>query len=281
VVLPLHDDNPVRRPPVITWLIIGLCLVAYFLWQPTPFETDGTVDTEDDVTTDTEFNYEWAAVPCEILEGRPLDFAELEATFRSQAANPRVCGIDDGQSAEWFPDKNVYLAMVTSMFLHGGLLHIGFNLLFLWVFGNNVEDAFGKVGYILFYLVGGIVATLTHVGLNPDSTIPLVGASGAIAAVMGAYLVLFPQARVRTLIFALLIFFVELRAMWVLGAWFVLQFFTDPNEGVAWAAHVGGFVFGVAVGLLVRALRPPSPTARPTTWPPQPPPPTYGYRRID
>jgi membrane associated rhomboid family serine protease len=269
-VLPLHDDNPVGRPPVITWLIIGLCLLAYFLWQPGPFDSTGE---------DTEFNYENAAIPCEVLEGRPLDAAEVDATLRSQAGDPEPCGIDDGQSPEVFPEKNVYLAIVTSMFLHGGLLHIGGNLLFLWIFGNNVEDVFGKVGYVLFYLVGGIVATLTHVALNPDSTIPLVGASGAIAAVMGAYLVLFPHARVRTLVFAFLIFFVQLRAMWVLGAWFILQFFTDPTDGVAWAAHVGGFVFGVGIGLVVRALRPPQ--QRATSWPPQAPPPTYGHRRID
>jgi membrane associated rhomboid family serine protease len=155
------------------------------------------------------------------------------------------------------PDKNVWLSAITSMFLHGSLLHIGGNMLFLWVFGNNVEDVFGKVGYALFYVAGGIAATLTHVALNLDSTVPVVGASGAIAAVMGAYLVLFPHAKVRTAIFFLLILVVNIRALWVLGFWFVMQFFTSPEEGVAWAAHVGGFVFGVLVALVVRMLRQP------------------------
>jgi membrane associated rhomboid family serine protease len=248
-VLPFHDDNPVRSPPIVTWVIIAACLGIYFLWQPSPFSTTGD---------DTAFNVENAAIPCEVVEGRPLVQAEVEATY-IQGTTAESCDIDDGRSPEVFPGKDVYVSVLTSMFLHGGLLHIGGNLLFLWVFGNNVEDAFGKVGYALFYLAGGVVATLSHVVLNLDSSIALVGASGAIAAVMGAYLVLYPRARIRTAVFVLLIFFVNLQAWVVLGFWFVLQFFTDPNEGVAWAAHVGGFVFGVVVAFAVRAVRPPQP----------------------
>jgi membrane associated rhomboid family serine protease len=250
-VLPFHDDNPVRSPPVVTWLIIVACLGVYFFWQPTPFASD---------TADVEFNVENAAIPCELVEGRPLDIGEVVATYNQ--GDDQACDIDNGQSPAYDPGKNVWLAMVTSMFLHGSLLHIGGNLLFLWVFGNNVEDVFGKVGFVLFYLAGGVVATLSHVLLNVDSTVALVGASGAIAAVMGAYLVLFPRAKVRTAVFVLLIFFVNLQAWVVLGFWFVLQFFTDPNTGVAWGAHVGGFLFGVVVGLVVRALRTPEPVAR-------------------
>lgn len=256
-VLPLHDDNPVRRPPVVTWLVIAACLVAYFVWQPSPFGND--VD-------DLEFNLANAAIPCEIVEGRPLDVDEVIATYNQ--GNTDACGVDAGLSQSVEPDKNVWLAVVTSMFLHGSLLHIGGNLLFLWVFGNNIEDIFGKVGYVLFYLAGGVVATLSHVALNLDSTVPLVGASGAIAAVMGAYLVLFPNARVHTAIFMLLITVIPIRAKWVLGFWFVLQFFTDPNEGVAWAAHVGGFVFGVLVGLMVKAARGSGGSPSPRPWPP-------------
>jgi rhomboid family protein len=250
-VLPFHDDNPVRSPPIVTWLIIAACIGVYLFWQPSPFS---------ETVADVEFNVANAAIPCEVVEGRPLDVNEAIATFNQ--GDTEACDIDGGRSAPYDPDKNVWLAVVTSMFLHGGLLHIGGNLLFLWVFGNNVEDAFGKVGYALFYLVGGVVATLTHVVLNLDSTVPLVGASGAIAAVMGAYFVLYPRARVRTAVFVLLIFIVNLQARIVLGFWFILQFFTDPNEGVAWAAHVGGFIFGVIVGLIVRALREPEPAAR-------------------
>jgi len=239
--LPLRDENPVRRPPIVTWLIIGLCLAAYFAWQPSPFG-----DSQEDVI----FSLEHAAIPCEVVEGRPLDDNEVIATFNQGLSS--ACGIDRGRSAPFAPDKDVYLSVIVSMFLHGSLWHIAGNLLFLWVFGNNVEDAFGKVGYALFYVVGGIVATMTHVVLDVDSTVPVVGASGAIAAVMGAYAVLYPRARVWTLVF---FFVVNLPAIVLLGFWFVLQFFTDPNEGVAWAAHVGGFVFGVLVALAYRSIR--------------------------
>jgi membrane associated rhomboid family serine protease len=119
------------------------------------------------------------------------------------------------------------------------------------VFGNNVEDRMGKLLFALFYLAGGIIASLGHIGVNAGSTVPVVGASGAIAAVMGAYLVWYPNVRIHTLVFIVI---VRLRAMWVLLYWFVLQFFTDPNEGVAWMAHVTGFVYGVIVALVVSAL---------------------------
>ena len=248
--LPIGDDNPVRRTPLVTWLIVAACLAAYFVWQPTPFSDD--VD-------DLRFNLEQAAIPCEVVENRPLTQAEVDATFR--LGEDAACNIDGGQTPAFDPGKNVWQAVVTSMFLHGSLLHIGGNLLFLWIFGNNVEDRLGKLGFAAFYLAGGVVATLAHVAVGPDSTVPLVGASGAIAAVMGAYLVWFPNARVRTAIFMILITVVSLPAKWVLGFWFVLQFLTDPNEGVAWVAHVGGFVFGVVVALLLRNVGRPRPAA--------------------
>jgi membrane associated rhomboid family serine protease len=262
-VIPFSDDNPVRRPPVITWLIIAACLGVYLFWQPTPLS-----DTDEDLP----FNLANAAIPCEVVQGHPLTLQEILDTFGvGGPGDQEACDTDSAPPPEQddgitHPDKNVWLALVTSMFLHGSLLHIGGNLLFLWVFGNNVEDAFGKVGYVVFYLVGGVVASLTHVVLNLDSTVPLVGASGAIAAVMGAYIVLFPRARVRTAVIFFLITVITLQARWVLGFWFVLQFFTGANSGVAWAAHVGGFVFGVLVGLAVKALRRPEP--QPATWPP-------------
>jgi membrane associated rhomboid family serine protease len=245
--LPFYDDNPVRSRPILTWAIIAACIAAFFLWQPGPFE-----DNDEDVL----FYLENAAIPCEIVEGRPLNPTEIGATYG--LGDTEACDVTQGPVIdEDFPDKNVWLSALTSMFLHGSLLHIGGNLLFLWVFGNNVEDVFGKIGFALFYVVGGVVATLAHVALNLDSTVPVVGASGAIAAVMGAYLVLFPQAKVRTAIIFLLVVVVNIRAFWVLGFWFVLQFFTSPEESVAWAAHVGGFVFGVLVALIVRMFRRP------------------------
>jgi len=236
--LPLRDDNPTLHRPVVTWLIIGLCLVAYFFWQPTPLE-----DTQDDV----QFTYEHAAIPCEVIHGRPLSISELQQTGLGDA---EACGVGPSRPAG-IPDKLVYPSVLVSIFLHGSLIHLLGNLLFLWVFGNNVEDRMGKLLFALFYVAGGIIASLGHIAVNAGSTVPVVGASGAIAAVMGAYLVWFPNVRVRTLVFIVL---VDLRAMWVLLFWFVLQFFTDPNEGVAWMAHVTGFVFGVIVALVISAV---------------------------
>ena len=152
--------------------------------------------------------------------------------------------------------------MLVSMFLHADLLHIGSNMLFLWVFGNNIEDRLGALRYLAFYAAGGVFATLGHVLVQPASTVPVIGASGAVAAVMGAYLVWFPDAPVRTLIIFYLVLFRDIRARWLLIAWFVLQFFTGADSGVAWVAHVAGFVFGAAVAMLVRA----SDTARSAVW---------------
>ena len=241
--LPLRDENPVRRPPIVTWLIFAACVAVYLAWQPSPFE---------ETSEDTIFYLENAAIPCEVTQGRPLDVAEVQPTFVDGDA--QACGASvEGGSAPFDAGKNVWLSVITSIFLHGSLVHIGGNLLFLWVFANNVEDVLGRLGFVVFYLVGGVVATLTHVALDVDSTVPTVGASGAIAAVMGAYLVLFPFARVRTLIIMLLFVVIDVPAVFLLVFWFVLQFFTDPNDSVAWAAHVGGFVFGVLVGVVVRA----------------------------
>jgi membrane associated rhomboid family serine protease len=237
--LPLRDENPTRHRPVVTWLIIGLCVFAYFFWQPTPLE-----DTPDD----TRFTVEHAAIPCEVVEGRPLSVDEAQATFN--LGDAEACGVGQPRPA-LFPDKLVFPSILVSVFLHGSLIHLGGNMLFLWVFGNNVEDRMGKLLFALFYLAGGIIASLGHIGVNAGSTVPVVGASGAIAAVMGAYLVWYPNVRIHTLVFIVI---VRLRAMWVLLYWFVLQFFTDPNEGVAWMAHVTGFVYGVIVALVVSAL---------------------------
>src|SRR5207247_5664441 len=139
-------------------------------------------------------------------------------------------------------------------FLHAGWLHLGGNMLFLWIFGDNVEEALGRFGYLAFYFVGGLAAGGLQFVLAPNSTIPNVGASGAIAAVLGAYIVLYPRARILTVVFFFLITVIELPATVVLGLWFVLQLFqgfsalaADVNSGVAFFAHVGGCLFGVAI----------------------------------
>ena len=170
---------------------------------------------------------------------------------RSSARRRRSAGA--WARREVFPDKNVYLAILFSMFLHGSILHVLGNMLFLWIFGNNVEDRLGPIAFLLFYLLAGVVATAAHVAFNAGSTVPTIGASGAIAGVMGAYIVWLPHARVLSLIPILFFFgFIELPAAVVLGVWFVTQFFTNPNEGIAWLAHVGGFTFGAAVAFALR-----------------------------
>jgi membrane associated rhomboid family serine protease len=238
-VIPLKDENPTQRRPVATVAIILVCVGVYFLWQPTPFG---------DTSADVSFAVRHAAIPCEIVHERPLTIDELRATY--VVGREDSCGVGSPDSPAALPHKSVWLAVLVSMFLHGSIVHLAGNMLFLWIFGNNVEDRLGVPRYLAFYLVGGLVATLTYVAANPTTTVAMIGASGAIAAVMGAYLVWFPDAPVRTLV---TIFIVRIRAKWLLSFWFVLQFFTNPNSGVAWAAHVGGFVFGALVGLLVRA----------------------------
>lgn len=225
--LPIRDVNPTRITPVITWAIIAINVVIYLFVQP-------QASPEAD-----EFAYEWAAIACELTTGDPLDIEEI----RSGAC-------DRGPGSEVFADKSVWLSVGVSMFLHAGLAHILFNMWSLWIFGNNVEEAFGASGYLFFYLASGIAATGAFVAFNPEVTVPLVGASGAIAGVMGAYLVLFPRHLVMTLFF---IRIVAIPSVVFLGIWFVSQFALASSEsGIAWEAHVGGFVFGVVVALLLR-----------------------------
>jgi membrane associated rhomboid family serine protease len=194
-----------------------------------------------------EFNLEWAAIPCELGTGEPLSVEEIEATFNR--GDTSAC-VDDGTTdRSLFPDKLVFLGVLTSMFLHGSLLHLVGNMWFLWIFGNNIEDRLGHLNFVLFYVLGGVVATGTHYAVQPSSTVPVVGASGAIAAVMGAYALWFPNAPVRTIVF---FFLRDVSAKWFLGIWFFAQFFTGTDSGVAWMAHVGGFVFGAVVALVAR-----------------------------
>jgi membrane associated rhomboid family serine protease len=228
-VIPLKDDNPTRTTPVVTILLIVACVVVYFGLQ------SGREQSE--------FTYRRAAVPCEVVTGTPMTSEEIATGD---------CTRRDTQDPV-FPQKNVLLALLTSMFLHGSILHLGGNMLYLWVFGNNIEDRQGKVVYLLFYLAAGVVATFAHILLDPGSTVPVIGASGAIAGVMGAYLVLFPRVQIRSLLIFFFVLVRDIEARWLLGFWFVSQFFVSPNEGVAWAAHVGGFVFGVLAGLVWRA----------------------------
>jgi membrane associated rhomboid family serine protease len=233
MVIPLRDDNPTTRFPIVTLLLIAANVVVYLFVQP-----HGGID-------ETRFTLEQAVIPCELRQDGPLTVAEYRTS---------ECDQDSFDNREFFPDKNVWLAVLTSMFLHGSILHIAGNMLFLWIFGNNVEDHLGPVLYAIFYALAGVAATGAHFLADPGSTVPVIGASGAIAGVMGAYLVLWPRARILTLVPLLLFFVVYLPAGVVLALWFGLQFLTNPNEGVAWVAHVGGFVTGAVLGLVLRQI---------------------------
>jgi len=226
--LPIRDVNPTLIRPLVTWAIIALNIVVIAVIQP-----QGSPAAD-------EFAYRNAAIACELTTGEPLEYFEI---------NSGACIERDGGDAP-FPDKNVWLAVVWSMFLHAGFAHILFNMWSMWIFGNNVEEAFGHLAFAIFYLAAGIVATLGFVVLQPSTTVPLVGASGAIAGVMGAYLVLFPRHLVLTLIF---IRAVAIPAVAFLAIWFFSQFlFAGGESGIAWEAHVAGFLFGVVVTLPIR-----------------------------
>ena len=225
--IPLRDANPTRRPPIVTIGLIVACFVT-FAWELGLLASGGVDELEAFVTT-------WGVVPADIADAWTSGEV-LSATT---------------------------LTLITSQFLHGGWLHILSNLLYLWIFGNNIEDRLGRAGFLLFYLAGGVVAALTQVATDPTSVIPMIGASGAIAATLGAYLVLYPRARITSLVF--LGFFyqlIDVPALIVLAFWFFLQLIDGLaslgvggiGAGIAFFAHIGGFLFGVAVALVVRTV---------------------------
>ena len=238
---------------MVTLLLIGACVFVYFGIQQN--HSSSVYDPQASQIAEVRFTLEHAAIPKELTAGRALTRDEVESEFGPQASSvlcdaPPPAAVSDSPSCD--NEKNIWVAVLFSMFLHGSLLHLGGNMLFLWVFGNNIEDVRGPWRYLLFYLAAGLVAMAAHVMVDPNSVIPVVGASGAIAGVMGAYLVLFPNAPIVTLFILIIPFIRNITAKWLLGFWFVSQFLLQ-EPGVAWAAHVGGFVFGVLAGLLWRA----------------------------
>ena len=217
--IPIGDDPPPRRTfPIVTLTLIAVNIVV-FLFELTVSNTD-TLFRSAGVT--------------------PLEFAT---------------GRDIPPPA---PYNSFYLTLLTSMFLHGGFLHIGSNMLFLWIFGDNVEDRMGHGRYLVFYLLAGVLGNLAQVLAMPDSTVPLIGASGAIAGVMGAYLVLFPRSRILVLIFLLFyINIIEVSAVFFLAFWFLMQLLSGAGQlanmsgaSVGFFAHIGGFLTG-ALGVAV------------------------------
>ena len=217
MLIPLKDENPTIRIPVVTVFIIALNSVIFFSQA---FSRPGI----------EYYVLRMGAIPYEIIHGH------LAAGFPVARINP-------------------FLALITSMFLHGSLFHLAGNMLYLWIFGNNVEDYLGHIRYVFFYLVSGLSAGLTHVIFNPGSAAPMIGASGAIAGVLGAYFILFPRAQVKTFIF-LFIFIrvVYVPAAFLLGFWLLIQILNvGMAGGVAWFAHIGGFLVGMVLVGVFRA----------------------------
>jgi membrane associated rhomboid family serine protease len=243
LVIPLGDHNPTRIRPWVTWILLALNVGVFLFAQPW---SEGQCAQQ-------EFFLRWAAVPDELSDGEPLSPDEV-------AAVSGPCGLQTQ------PQKSVYLAVVYSMFLHAGWLHLLGNMLYLWIFGNNVEDRLGHVRFVAFYLGGGLAATAIFVVPNADSLSTLVGASGAVAGVLGAYLVMYPRASVTVSVPFLLFWITRLPAALVLGLWFLVQIqgLREPlleGGGVAYLAHAGGFAFG-AVGALLLGFRPQRPRRR-------------------
>ena len=215
--IPLKDDNPTQNKPIVRNYIIAACVIIFFMQLINPSYKTG------------ELFYSYGLIPSVLtgLDQLPQDLYVIPAS----------------------------MTILTSMFMHGGFMHLIGNMLYMWIFADNIEDEIGKVKFIIFYLLSGIAAALTQVFLNTESMIPMVGASGAIGGVLGAYIVNHPRAKVLVLI--PLGFFsqiVKIPAIFVLGIWFILQFvnsaFTSSTGGgVAYGAHIGGFVFG-AVAIL-------------------------------
>ena len=235
--LPIGDENERGHgPAVVSLALIGLNIAVFLLLQG-----GGGPSGED-------FTYGYSAVPFEITTGVDLVGSEEITVGGETVTIPQ----ERGPSPIW-------LTLLTSMFMHGGWLHLAGNMLFLWIFGDNVEHRIGHVPYLAFYVVAGLIASFAQILVNTDSVIPTLGASGAISGVLGAYLVMFPTNRVTVI---MLRFPMQVPAIVAIGLWAVFQFISgigalgveETGGGVAYMAHIGGFVAGVAGGLLFRSI---------------------------
>ena len=213
--IPLKDDNITNATPILSYAIIAICVAVFLLQISSPGYTTGNLF------------YSYGVVPASLLgiEALPSDLEKIDP----------------------------YLTIITSMFMHGGWMHLIGNMLYMWIFADNIEDDLGKTKFIIFYLAAGAAAALTQVYLNVNSTVPMVGASGAISGVLGAYLIRYPRNKVLVLIpLGIFTQLLKIPALFVLGFWFILQFISSAGSsseggGVAYGAHIGGFVFGAAV----------------------------------
>jgi membrane associated rhomboid family serine protease len=213
--IPIKELNPSRHTPYVVYTVIGLCVLT-FLWQ-LGLGQDGM---------------QRAAFGLGLIPGVVTGSAQLAPDLRLVPA---------------------WSTFVTSMFLHGSFLHLAGNLLYLWIFGNNIENRLGHLGFLVFYLASGVAAAAAQIAPEPGSTVPMIGASGAISGVLGAYLVLYPRSRVVVFIPISFMLLHEVRAFWLLVIWFAVQLISavggPAGAGVAWWAHIGGFVAGAVVAL--------------------------------
>ena len=205
--IPLKDDNPTSNKPIVTYFLIGLCIIIFLIQITSQSYKTGHLF------------YSYGLIPSVLMghDKLPMDFYAVPA----------------------------YITILTSMFMHGGFMHLIGNMLYMWIFADNIEDSLGPSKFLIFYLLAGIGAAMTQVLVDTHSQIPMVGASGAIGGVLGAYLINHPNARVLVLIpFGFFSQLIKIRALYVLGFWFILQFISSGG-GVAYAAHIGGFVSGM------------------------------------
>jgi membrane associated rhomboid family serine protease len=249
--IPIHDENPTERFSYVTVALIVINVAAFVLLTPNFGIAKSRCFDRACVAEQCaleQFFFEWGTVPVEVTEGEQLT-GDLGGRCLLQP-------------------KSVILSVFTAMFLHGGFLHLAGNMLFLWIFGNNIEDRLGPFRFVVFYLAAGLAGSLAHVALNPASQVPTIGASGAISGLLGAYIVLFPHARIHAVVPIPILFFIfgriRLPAFVVLGIWFVSQFFIGGGQqpeggGVAWVAHVGGFVAGMVLIFVLGGWRPQRP----------------------
>jgi len=248
MVIPVHDLNPLRRTPWVTYALITANVVILLL---TPGMLPRSLPQAVTACRQEAFDYRFGAIPRELVKDRPLPVVVTGQAVLTQRGP--ACAIGPPSY-----HKNPVLSVFTAMFVHAGWLHLLGNMLFLLVFGNNVEDRFRKIPYLIFYVACGYVAAYGFAFVHPNSVDPLVGASGAIAGVLGAYLALYPRARVWSLVPFLFFIPLKIPAWIVLGLWFVLQWAYSfgpaaGGGGVAYVAHVFGFLAGLLVGLIVRA----------------------------
>ena len=240
---PIKDNIRTERFPLVTIALLAANIVAFF-WSISSGEGGSIFGGPS-----TDFVVKYGFIPYE------LSHAGTQCVAQSQDLIQCGSGVQDQPS--------IVVTALLSMFLHGGLLHIAGNMLFLWVFGNNVEDSMGRVRFLAFYVLGGIAALAGQYAVGSGEAVPLVGASGAVAGVLGGYLLLYPRARVLTVVFIIFLFtLIEIPAMFFLGFWILQQIafgaldLTNPvggGGGVAYFAHIGGFVFGViAIKLFAR-----------------------------